>query len=168
MSKTISSLSPSKNLRRRPAARLLVIDPRERVLLFRFSHKRGVLAGQTYWATPGGGVEEGETPEQAAIRELHEETGFVVDNVGLIVGERSFKVQLPNGEYVIAQETYFVIRSPAIELSREGWTALENEIMAEHRWWSFDELLLTDEKVFPVTLLLMLAKAGLVARKEQY
>jgi 8-oxo-dGTP pyrophosphatase MutT (NUDIX family) len=52
------------------------------VLLFRFSYKRGALAGRTYWATPGGGLEEGDTFEQAAIRELKEETGLHVDTIG--------------------------------------------------------------------------------------
>ena len=161
-------LTLRQNLRHRPSARLLVIDPDDRVLLFRFAHRRGALAGQTYWATPGGGVEAGETLTEAAIRELRGETGFVVPQVGDVVGDRSFKVQLPGGEYVIAKETYFVVRTPRIELSRDGWTSLENEVMAEHRWWSFDELLVTEDKVFPVTLLRMLAKAGLAAHNEHY
>jgi 8-oxo-dGTP pyrophosphatase MutT (NUDIX family) len=52
------------------------------VLLFRFLHKEGALVGQDFWATTGGGVEEGETFEQAAIRELGEETGIRTENVG--------------------------------------------------------------------------------------
>lgn len=46
-------------MRERKAARLLVINPAQQVLLFRFVHKDGALAGQDYWATPGGGVEAG-------------------------------------------------------------------------------------------------------------
>jgi hypothetical protein len=43
-------------MRRRRSARLLIIEPAGRVLLFRFLFEKGALAGQDYWATPGGGV----------------------------------------------------------------------------------------------------------------
>ncbi|WP_259741050.1 NUDIX domain-containing protein, partial [Pseudomonas poae] len=55
-------------MRERKAARLLVISPSRNVLLFRFIHKDGALAGRNYWATPGGGLEDGETFHAAAIR----------------------------------------------------------------------------------------------------
>ena len=33
-------------------------------------------AGQGHFNMPGGGIEDGESPEEAAARELHEETGM--------------------------------------------------------------------------------------------
>jgi 8-oxo-dGTP diphosphatase len=139
-------------MRRRPSARLLVLDPDGRVLLFRFSFQRGALAGQTYWATPGGGLEEGETFEQAAIRELREETGLHVDTIGPEVGSREFVLQLPDGEHVMAEERFFVVQAEHTDLSRDGWTPEEHEVMADHRWWSMAELAQTSETVWPDNL----------------
>lgn len=44
-----------------------------RVIAIR-SYRHGV--GTVVWGFPGGGIDQGETPEQAAIRELREETGY--------------------------------------------------------------------------------------------
>jgi len=63
-------------MRRRPSSRLLLLNPDGVVILFRFVHKEDALAGLSYWATPGGGLEDGETFEETAIRELFEETGI--------------------------------------------------------------------------------------------
>jgi 8-oxo-dGTP diphosphatase len=139
-------------MRPRPSARLLVLDSAGRVLLFRFSYQRGTLAGQAYWATPGGGLEEGETFEQAAIRELKEETGLHVDTIGPEVGRREFVLQLPDGEHVMADERFFMVQARHTDLSRDGWTPEEHEVMADHRWWALAELAQTSETVWPDNL----------------
>jgi len=60
-------------LRIRPAARAIVLDPDDRILLVRFLFP----TGKTFWATPGGGVEAGESSEEAIRRELARD---LVDN----------------------------------------------------------------------------------------
>lgn len=135
-------------MRERKAARLLVINPAHEVLLFRFIHKDGALAGQNYWATPGGGVEPGETFEAAAIRELREETGIQVQAVAAPIAERRFALMLPSGETVSAVEHYFVVHTANTELSRAEWTLEETQVMADHHWWSAQALRATEETVW--------------------
>jgi 8-oxo-dGTP pyrophosphatase MutT (NUDIX family) len=59
------------------AAGIVFVSPEGRILLLRRSDKEENFAG--HWALPGGGVEEGETPEEGAAREAREEMGADVD-----------------------------------------------------------------------------------------
>ncbi|UOP10581.1 NUDIX hydrolase [Pseudomonas palleroniana] len=146
-------------MREREAARLLIISPANKVLLFRFVHKEGALAGSAYWATPGGGVEEGEDFHTAAVRELREETGIVVGTVQAPVADRRFELMLPSGETVLAIEQYFVIHAQNEQLSRDGWTEQEVQVMADHHWWSAEELRSTTDTVWPQALADILERA---------
>jgi 8-oxo-dGTP pyrophosphatase MutT (NUDIX family) len=142
-------------MRRRLSARFLILNEAGHVLLFRFVHGKGPLAGQDFWATPGGGVEEGETLEQAALRELMEETGLRRNDLGMEIARREVVLQLPDGEHAISDERYFVVRVAADALSWESWTDFEREVMVEQRWWSRQDLLETKATVWPENLVEM-------------
>jgi 8-oxo-dGTP pyrophosphatase MutT (NUDIX family) len=147
-------------MRQRLSSRLLILDGECRLLLFRFEHKRGPLAGQAYWATPGGGVDPGESFEGAACREMIEETGLHIDDPGPQVARREASFRLPSGEMVTADERFFLIRIRDLEVSAENWTALEHEVMSAHRWWSHTDLKSTTDQIWPEDLAEMLIGAG--------
>jgi len=60
-----------------------VVVREHRILLCRISSELPRWQGQ--WTLPGGGIEFGEAPENAMVREVHEETGLVV-SAGPILG----------------------------------------------------------------------------------
>jgi 8-oxo-dGTP pyrophosphatase MutT (NUDIX family) len=131
----------------RLAARVLVIDPDGRVLLFR-GFDPGRPDDGTWWLTPGGGVDEGETLEDAARRELFEETGLTVDDVGPRLFDRRIEFDFESVHYD-QTEHYFCVRAEQFAITREGWLDHERRSMFEHRWWSAAELAATDETIYP-------------------
>ena len=138
----------------RRAARVLVIDEEGRVLLFRGGDPSRPEAG-TWWFTPGGGIEGDESPADAARRELREETGLVVDALDGPVHEQD--IEFGFGGVVYRQhEHFFVLRTASFTVARDGWTALEHDIMVESRWWSPDELGVPAEPVYPADLVELL------------
>jgi hypothetical protein len=71
-----------------------------------------------------------------------------------------FVLQLPDGEHVMADERFFIVKAGSNAVSSERWTALEREVMTEHRWWSRAELAQTQDVIFPENLVEMLAPIG--------
>lgn len=64
----------------RLGAYAIVVDERQRMLLAFWNEP----PARPTWALPGGGVELHETPEEGAVRELAEETGYAVELVRLL------------------------------------------------------------------------------------
>ncbi len=139
-------MTEPKPIEIRSASRLVLIDASLRVLLFR--HNDG--HGREFWATPGGGIEPGETAEQAARREAVEELGAEdVSLSSLWTGHAVF----PFADRTISQTDrfYLVTRHNGIlGPSVEG--AHRREGITEVRWWPLDEIDTSREPVYPADL----------------
>ncbi len=132
-------------MKKRPSARLIVLNTDGRVLLFRYA-----FPDHAFWATPGGALDDGETFEQAAQRELLEETGFT-QPVGADVHQRRVEFVGPDGEWVDAEEHYFLVRPATTELDTSRWEEEEAGIIQDHAWLSAEQIEALTEPVFPET-----------------
>ncbi|MEX0971252.1 MAG: NUDIX domain-containing protein [Paracoccaceae bacterium] len=145
-------------MRERPAARIILLAPDSRALLFHFVHDAGILAGQRHWVTPGGGIEAGEDPKAAAARELHEETGFMLP-LSDVIATRVVDFRLESGEMLRAHESYFAAFAPHSRIDTSRWNAFERRVMQDQRWWGVEDLATTSETFFPENLAEMMARA---------
>jgi 8-oxo-dGTP diphosphatase len=97
--------------------------------------KQFVQRGDIVWNFPGGGIEEGETPEQAMIREVHEETGYwteAIEELHVSSGKYSFLAKIISGDLHL------------------DTTLPENEDLLDVAWIPIDELAKFDDYTLPV------------------
>lgn len=142
----------------RESARLIVIDSDERVLLLRvqevggndwFREPGSPARDRVFWITPGGGIEPGESYEEAARRELFEETGLRDVELGDQIYYREKLLENRTGQ-VLCKESYFLVRlNGSVSISTDNQTELERRDLRGHHWWSLPELEGTTEVVYP-------------------
>ena len=138
-------------IRVRPTARLLLLDPDNRILLM-----KGRLPGRPdspgAWFTIGGGIEPGESLYEAAAREAREETSFTDVVLGEVAWRGEVTLHDRKQRPVLFKDTFILARCGGGEVSRAGWQALEREFVDDIRWWTLEALAATDEPVWPADL----------------
>lgn len=134
----------------RVGGRVLLLDGADRVLLIH----EWLEHGGTHWITPGGGVEDGEHPRDAARREAVEETGIEVDLAPgaepVLTTRRDWSWAGVDYDQV---DHYFVARVPTgVQATPRALTDVERQTLLQIRWWTLAELRVTDEELVPPDL----------------
>ena len=130
----------------RPTVRVLMLDNQDRVLLFRGQDPH--QPNTRFWFPAGGGIEPGESVEDAARREVKEETGLAKFELGPHIWNRRHVFTF-YGTYQDVRETWFFARVPTFDIDTSGFTDQEREILQEHRWWTLPELENTTDVLTP-------------------
>ncbi len=112
------------------------------------------LPGSRWWVTPGGGIDPGESPLQAAVREVTEETGLVVDPARLLGPVAVRTVVHGYSDQVLSQvESFFVLHVDAIfDVEPGGLTAEEKITLDGWEWLPLRRLDTVTEPVWPANL----------------
>jgi 8-oxo-dGTP pyrophosphatase MutT (NUDIX family) len=112
--------------------------------------------GSKFWAPPGGGLESGETFEDAALREANEELGISAAGVRFLWKNAVEFIHL--GEPVRQTEKFFLIESGVPDFTAAVRDVHTQERIGLLRWWTLAELETTREAVFPRELVAELRK----------
>lgn len=135
----------------RPTARVLLVNELEQVFLIN-THFDPELGLEPRWLTPGGGIDAGESVQEAAVRELLEETGIKIneEELGPVFWETSGRWDWADGiHFQTYTDTIFKLQVQDFELDNSLWTADEHRDILEARWWNVSELVASGVRVGP-------------------
>lgn len=146
-------------MRVRNSSRAIVLNKRNEIFLFRYTFDF-FAEKESIWITPGGGLDDGESFEEALKRELFEELGIELsgnDSTPQIY-YRTPLYELSNGEKVQSEERFYLIRLDETEFSYANWTESENKRMTAGKWWSAEEIRRSKETFFSEDILEILER----------
>lgn len=130
--------------------RVVICDTEGKVLMVRQSHENRQI-----WMVPGGGIEAGETSREAAVREVEEETGLVIE-----VGALLWHVEDVSEERGQRFVNFFLgkIVGGQLAMGSDPEFDGENQVLREVGFFSLEEISQM-ETVYPTYLKTELGKA---------
>ncbi len=141
----------------RKSVRILLLNDENQLLLMRVEGldicSPNGKRHNNLWCTIGGGIENEEAMQEAALREMQEETGIAPEEVtiGSVVWHSSFEL-IYKGTLTRLNETFVVAHTKKREVALHSLTANEKEVVKELKWFSLDEIKQCTETIFPVNL----------------
>lgn len=127
------------------AAAIILNEAREVLLVFH----RSPITGEEWWTLPGGGIENGESAIEAAIREIKEECGIECKPRRLVYVREFVGGFEKNVHHV---ELFFTAEVNSFEIVTGFDPELEEQYIVESRFLSREEIESTDVNVYPEVL----------------
>ena len=121
----------------RKAERAVMLTPEGRMLLMQAQEPSGSF---TVWVAPGGGIKPNEDPEACLRREIEEETGMVLGEIGPLIWRRHHIFEW-DGMMLSQHEDFYLV--PTNEFEPDAWANPSEAEMAaflQFRWWTAEEI----------------------------
>jgi ADP-ribose pyrophosphatase YjhB (NUDIX family) len=126
----------------REAVRAIVLNSGGAVLLQHMEAESGRC-----WILPGGGLAPGESHEQALVRELGEELGLRLTELGPWVWRRTAEFSFRGRRYR-QHERFYLVRAEPFEFDHSGLDEIEQGIVIGHQWWSTEDIKAATDLIF--------------------
>ncbi|VVJ21493.1 Dihydroneopterin triphosphate pyrophosphohydolase [Amycolatopsis camponoti] len=134
----------------RIGARILLLNVVDEVLLI---HARDPDdPSHHWWELPGGGQEPGEELEDTARREIAEETGLVIDELGRKLWTRESRFTYRGREHQRLDHVYLARTDDTSPRIATQHSANERAGLIEHRWWPAAAVSACHDKLLPAEL----------------
>jgi 8-oxo-dGTP pyrophosphatase MutT (NUDIX family) len=147
-----------KNYPVRRSVRIILLNDNDELLLVHFSKaKVGAIDEKntnSFWTLVGGEIEQNETIQEAATRELHEETGLNKNDfiLGPVVWYGKLDLMV-NDKQTKIDEKFIVARTSKHSVFFKDLIGYENKTLDDLKWFSLEEIKSCKEKVYPVLLI---------------
>ena len=135
---------------------LLINDKKEILLICAEDYKTTTIDGKyrgRYWYTIGGKIESNESVQEAAIREIYEETGIIKEELelGPIVWFGEYDLILSSIKTHNKQQ-FMVVKTPRNNVTLDYLTPEEKVVIKDISWFSLEKIKNSSEIIYPIVL----------------
>jgi 8-oxo-dGTP pyrophosphatase MutT (NUDIX family) len=141
----------------RNSVKVLLLNDKDKLLLISADDPKTTTVNGEYhgkfWFPIGGEMKKGESIEETAFREIHEETGIEKEDIelGPIVWYGEFDLVL-GGVKTHLKQTFIIARTKKRKVTPTKLDIWERKVIKEIKWFSMEEIEKSNEIIYPVLL----------------